>query len=296
MAERIMSWADPRRLSVYRKALALFQEALALAGHRAERVEIPYEGKVLSGYLRLPEGDGPHPAIIFYNGFDSIKEMHYQLYADDAALRGIAVLFIDQEGTGEAMRLHGLTKRVESEIAAGKWIDYLETRAEIASDRIGVAGISNGGYDAPRAAAFEKRFTCAACLGAFYNAEDYMGRFEGHATSVTAGLSNLDDHMLTVTGKSDVREAWQAFAERDLGGVLEKVTVPLLVLHGENDRQVPLWHAERTVAEAVNSPVTYKVFTLTEGSAEHCGIDNAGMHSEYLFDWAAGVLGGRTVA
>ena len=78
------------------------------------------------------------------------------------------------------------------------------------------------------------------------------------------------------------------FAKRNLDGVLGRLRVPLLVLHGENDRQAPLWHAERTVAEAVNSPqVEYKVFSLSEGSAEHCGIDNAGMHANYLFDWVA---------
>lgn len=297
MAERNMSWSDPRRFRTYNKAISLFQAGYQLAGHRTERVTIPYEGKELAGYLRLPEGEGPHPVVIFFNGFDSIKEMHYLLYADDAAKRGVAVLFIDQEGTGEAMRLHRITKRVNSEVAAGKWVDYLETRPEIDRDRIGVAGISNGGYDAPRSAAFEKRLKCVACLGAFYNASDYMARFNGGDGGVTAGLSDLDDHMMTVTGKPDVTEAWHAFAERDLHGVLDKITVPLLVLHGENDRQVPIWHADRTVAEAVNSPnVEYKVFSLSEGSTEHCGVDNTGMHSEYLFDWIAEILGGRTAA
>jgi hypothetical protein len=29
-----------------------------------------------------------------------------------------------------------------------------------------------------------------------------------------------------------------------------------------------------------------------EGTAEHCGIDVASMQAEYMFDWAARVLGG----
>ena len=116
-----------------------------------------------------------------------------------------------------------------------------------------------------------------------------MGRFDGDGdTSVTIGLSDLDDHMMTVMGFDTPEKAWRAFAKRDLDGVLENITVPLLVLHGENDRQVPLWHAERAAKEAVNSPkVELKVFSISEGSTEHCGIDNAGMHSEYMFDWLA---------
>jgi hypothetical protein len=115
VAERVMSWTDLRRLSTYRRALTAFEKAYRLSGHRTERIEVANgEGKPLAGYLRLPEGKGPFPALIFFNGFDSIKEMHYLLYADDAARRGVAILFIDQEGTGEAMRLHDIKKRIDS--------------------------------------------------------------------------------------------------------------------------------------------------------------------------------------
>ena len=54
-------------------------------------------------------------------------------------------------------------------------------------------------------------------------------------------------------------------------------------------------HAERTVAAAVRSPrAELKAFTLSEGSAEHCGIDVASMQGEYLFDWLAATLGARS--
>ncbi|TNE37810.1 MAG: alpha/beta hydrolase [Sphingomonadales bacterium] len=298
MAERNTPWADGRKLYTYKKAQKYFYEALKLRGDLAKRVTIPYgESKEVAAILSLPEGPGPHPAVIFFNGFDSIKEMHYAFYAKDAAKRGIAVLFIDQEGTGEAMRLQGIHKQVESEKIAGMWYDYLAALPEIDGDRIGVSGISNGGYDAPRSAAFEKRLKAVVCVGAFYNADDYMGRFEGGKMSVTAGLADLDEHMMKVHGVDDVETAWRAFAKRDLNGVMDKVTVPLLVVHGENDRQVPIWHADRTIAEAVNSPkVEYKVFTLSEGSTEHVGVDNMPMHSQYVFDWFAEALGGVTSA
>jgi fermentation-respiration switch protein FrsA (DUF1100 family) len=41
------------------------------------------------------------------------------------------------------------------------------------------------------------------------------------------------------------------------------------VVHGENDRQVPLWHAERTIEAAVNSPPReLKICRLADGAAE----------------------------
>lgn len=298
IAERVMSWTDPRRYATYRKALGLFERAYTSAGHRTERVEVRNDrGDTLSGYLRLPDGEGPFPALIFFNGFDSIKEMHYLLYGDDAVKRGLAVVYIDQEGTGEPMRLHKVVKRIDAEASAAPFVDLLQAHPMIDGDRIGVAGISNGGYDAPRAAAFEKRLKCAACLGAFFNGDDYLGRYRDDETAVTVtqGLSDLDDHMMTVMGASEVREAYRKFAERDLAKAIGDVTVPLLVVHGENDRQVPLWHAEKTIAGAVNSPrVDFKLFTLSDGAAEHCGGDNTHMHGRYLLDWAAEVLGGHT--
>src|SRR5271163_748280 len=206
VAERMMSWTDPRRLASYRRALAAFEDGYRLSGHRAERIEVTnQEGAPLAAYLRLPPGEGPFPALIFSNGFDSIKEMHYLLYADDAVKRGDAVLLIDQEGTGQAMRFHDIKKRVDAEMSVAPFLDYLAIRYEIDSDRIGVAGISNGGYDAPRAAAFDERLKCVACLGAFYNAEDYLGRFSGGgADKVVHGLSDLDDQMMKVMGANEV--------------------------------------------------------------------------------------------
>ncbi len=294
IAERVMDWGDPRRMEVYRRALDVFRKAYENAPSVTERVEVENDnGDNLSGYLTLPDGEGPFPVAVFFNGFDSIKEMHYCIYARDARERGLAVLFIDQEGTGEAMRLHGVTKRVRSEKAAESFVNFLESHDKIDNENIGVIGLSNGGYDAPRAAAFEKRLKCAAVIGAFFNADDYLPRFDNNETDkVTHGLSNLDEHMMHVTGIDNVEGAYRRFAERDLAHSLSEVTVPLLVVHGENDRQVPVWHATRTIAEAVNSPnAELKMFTLAEGSAEHCGIDNAGMTSAYVFDWLARNLG-----
>lgn len=295
IAERNMSHADPRRVATYRKAHTAFAKGVSARGDRAERITVPYKGKELAGWLHLPEGNGPHPCIIFLNGFDSIKEMHYLMYAKAAAKRGIAILFVDQEGTGEAQRFHHLPKGHDTEISAGLFVDALEKHAAIDANRIGVAGISAGGYDAPRVAAFEKRVKCCVCVGAlFYIDQATQDMFLGKGKNVSEGLSNMAEHLMTVTCKDDIHEAVVEFARRDLTDVIEKITCPLLVAHGENDRQVPLYHAEKTAEGAVNaSEVELKVFTLGEGSCEHCGIDIKSMTADYVLDWVADRLGGK---
>ncbi len=291
MAERLMSPKDPRRLPVYKRGLSAFEQGALLGKDRAERIAIPYEGKELNGWLLLPDGDPPYPCMIYYNGWDSTKEMSYLLCRNIARERGLAMLFMDQEGTGEALRVHGLPKRPDVEVSAGLIVDYLQTRQEISADRIGIMGMSFAGHCAPRSAAYEKRLQCAICIGAFYGAPYFNVAVPETMSSNATSLTAMMEHGMWVVGVDTPEASRKAYDKFTLSGVLEHVTVPLLVIHGENDRQVPLLHAEKTVEEAVNSPrVDLKVFSLLEGSAEHCGIDNNRHTTNYALDWAMEVL------
>ena len=295
MAERIAPWSDPRRMIAYDKGLAAFRKGIGLSGDRVDRIEVDYQGAKLAGWLRHSNARGRQPAMVFYNGFDSIKEMHYLMFADIAARRGIAMLFVDQEGTGEAIRYHNLVKRHDTEVSAGLFFDALAAESTIDPQRIGIAGLSMGGYCAPRAAAFDPRFKCAVSFGGFYDLDANWQRIlaGGVATGVSDGLPESSIHAMRVTGADAIEDAIELLKKRSLDGVLERIQCPLLVVHGENDRQVALNHAEKIVAGAVNSAAAeLRVFTLLEGAAEHCGIDVMSMQAEYVFDWVARILGG----
>lgn len=292
IAERNMPWSDPRRSHAYRKATAAFHSAAEACHDQIEYVEVPYEDGSLSGWLCQPSTPGPHPCVIMVNGLDDLKEIHQLMFARTATARGLAILFVDQEGTGEAVRLQFHPKRHDSETSTGLFLDALEERPDIDSSRVAILGLSAGGYDAPRAAAIEKRLVCAASIGGLYNLDTHRDMFLGRADqSSSEGLSDQRAHLRHVTGAVTDEEAVASYERRSLEGILDKVTVPLLISHGENDRQVPLWHAERTIAEATNSPsAELRVFSIAEGSAEHCGLDNASMQGDYVFDWLARTL------
>ena len=53
-----------------------------------------------------------------------------------------------------------------------------------------------------------------------------------------------------LTGAKDLDDARERLKAFSLKGVVEKISCPLLVVHGEDDHLVPAWHAERTVGEA----------------------------------------------
>lgn len=301
IAERHGNWNDHRKLSAYKRASALFAKSLRLLGHRTERVEVPFDGQTLAGYLRLPEGEGPFPTVIEFNGFDSIKEMTYGLAGEEAVRRGIAVLFMDQEGTGESVRYHGTAKPVAAEKAASAFIDRLEGHPLVDDDRIGAVGCSMGAYDAARAAAFEPRLKLVVTYAACYNLEPMrpsVNEMVAHPDGIRRSTGmDWEDQMKAVTGKGELGAAFDALSKRTLEGVLDRLTVPYLIVQGENDRLVPMWMAERSIAEAVNSPrAEAKIFSVAEGSCEHCGLDLMQSTSQYMFDWIAEIFGGTLKA
>jgi len=102
------------------------------------------------------------------------------------------------------------------------------------------------------------------------------------------------NRLMWVFGKETIEDAVAASKGLSLEGVAEKITCPLLVVHGENDRIIPMWEAERTIERAVNSPNRkLKVFTFAEGGEDHCQIDNTFMAVDYMADWVAEIFGGR---
>ena len=86
-----------------------------------------------------------------------------------------------------------------------------------------------------------------------------------------------------------VPDAFLDFADDvHLDGVVENITVPFLVAHGANDRQIPLEYAHRSYEQAVNSPKReLRVFTPEEGATEHIGLDHLPHVSTFIADWVA---------
>jgi len=100
------------------------------------------------------------------------------------------------------------------------------------------------------------------------------------------------EHAQWVFGTKSLDETRAVVAQMTLEKCADKITCPFLIVHGENDRQIPLWHAEKTFEHAVNSPGReLKIFRLADGGAEHCGADNNGLIVDYIADWVAEKLG-----
>src|SRR5450830_319944 len=137
-AERLLAHGSEGRLALYQQFLQTFRRGVELTGENCEFVRIPYEGQHLSGlFVRAHGVTGPAPILVQVNGLDSTKEMKYRVGLPAwLAQRGVASLIIDQPGTGDALRLQGLTARYDSEHWASRVVDWLETRTDIDPLRI----------------------------------------------------------------------------------------------------------------------------------------------------------------
>lgn len=288
-AERLQSRDSPLRLKAYGSGLDCFHRYVELSGEDITFVDIPYEGAAYPAiFVRAPAAQaGPAPCIVSCNGLDSMKEQVYgNGFAQALARRGISTLIVDQPGTGEALRQRGLTGTYQSERWASPAVDYLLSRSDVDPARIGMFGLSLGGYYAPRAAAFEPRFSLCAVMGANHGWGEIQKRRlsrEGENP-----VPHYWDHVMWVFGKPNL-DSFMAFApSMCLDGVVEKIKVPFLVTHGERDRQIPVEYAHRSYEQAVNSPDReLRIFTPKDFEVEHCGADNGTVGRDFIADWIA---------
>jgi dienelactone hydrolase len=296
-AERMQSASAPGRRAVYQHCLDLMQKSFDLIDPDTKRVRVPFEGTHLPAYFTDASADGrPAPVMIMWNGLDSTKEhMYTSGWPAEMAARGISTLMVDCPGSGEALRFGGLTARVESEDWAKACVDYLQTRPDVRADRIGLVGWSLGGYYVPRAAAFEKRLALAVAWGANHNWGQVQKRRREREGENP--VPHYWQHVLWVWGESDV-DTFIRNAERvTLDGVVEQITCPFLITHGENDRQIPVADAYRSYEQAVRSPKReVRVFTAEEGATEHIGLDHLPHVGSFTADWIEDTLRERDAA
>lgn len=290
-AERMASHRSGEKLEMYRAMVECFGRGVRLRGEPIEYLDVPYQNTALPSLLYRAPGAGRRPAMIHFDGFDVTKEWVYLCgIAREFADRGISTLMVDHPGIGAALRLQGLAMDLAPERWASAALDVLERRGDIDPKRVGVVAMSLGGYYAPRAAAFEKRLAACVAWGARWDNAGSHGRIlrdPDAARSVTGWV----EHALWYYGAKTPDEAYEKIAAMTLEGVAERITCPLLVVHGAHDRQVPLEQAERTVRAAVASPrAELRVFTAEEGGAEHVGGDLFSPTIDYIADWVADVL------
>ncbi|NNE89177.1 MAG: alpha/beta hydrolase [Silicimonas sp.] len=229
-------------MSAHNKAILAHGRALPYLDPPGERIIIPYEGSTLAAVLRKPRGVDRPPVVVMCMGLDSAKE-EMRTNEDIFLARGMATLAFDGPGQGEAEYALPIEPEYERPVAAV--IDWIETRNDIDTSRIGLWGVSLGGYSAPRAAAFETRVrACISLTGPF----DFAEAFD-RAPPLTRAAFAARCHVDNEDAARDVA------ARMSLADVAGQIRCPLYIVGGALDRVLPPDHAQK-LAEACGGEAT----------------------------------------
>jgi dienelactone hydrolase len=285
-AERFIPPSD-EKMAMYRKALRCYRAALTRLHPNVEMVDVPYERQSLAAYfMKAPGVTGRAPTVVLFDGMDNCKEMSVIFAGLEFAKRGIHTLAIDGPGQGETQRLRQIHSRPDYEVPGTAAYEHVAARPDVDPKRVAVMGYSFGGYQAPRIVAHEKRYAACVALGAMHwSIYEWQAEVKARLAqdAKTAFTSNFQFRW--VVGAPDNETALEWAKRFTLEGVAERIECAFLVLHGENDRIVPLQEA-KTLYERVGSKRKHlKIFTIDEGGAEHCQVDHRQMGIDYVGDW-----------
>jgi len=269
---------DDKKLAVWRKMTSAFSKAGELMTPAFEWVTWKDDRGVESiGYLaKPPHATGPLPLVVYLNGADGTKEESWYLGGRPLVDRGVAVLCIEGPGQGQPLREQEAYTRPDYEAAISPLMDLLIEREDIAADRIGLVGISMGGYYAGRVACYEHRFKCIALHGTCFNILDDLYDF----------FPPIQPQLQWITGTFDHEAARAQLKEFDLGDHLGKVKTPIYVTHGADDVIVSPEASRKTWDALTVDDKELKIWEEDEiGGSIHCSLDNPTQAYPEIADW-----------
>lgn len=251
------------------------------------------DGEVtLAGELSLPAAPGPHPALAMIHGSGAVDRTNEGVFPpirDRFVRGGVAVLCYDKPGTGGSSgdwtRQSFPGDRATEALAA---VDFLRGHGEIDAGRVGLWGVSQGGWVVPLAAARCDGVAFAVVVAAPGVTPGEQNAFEARTSMRSAGHP---DDVVDAAGRyvealmEAAREQWPydrlreevlepargkpwqssfrvtsaaswAFLMRsdsayDPTAALTRVTCPVLAVYGSEDRLVPVGRSVEVLEQAL---------------------------------------------
>jgi len=260
---------SPDKKRSYAKGIEAF---LAYGRHLdppLEVVNIPFEGKEIVGYLRLPKGARPAPLVYFVTALDSRKE-EWAERNEDYLNRGIGIFVTDMPGTGQAPILGSET----AERMLSRVIDYFHTRPEIDAKRLGFYGGSWSGYWATKMAVVERARLSAVVAQGLPVHHYFTPEWQKVAIKTPEYLMDLLPARASVYGVETL-EQFLAFGPRmslKNQGILNREAAPILLINGQGDTQVPI-------------DDLYLAFTELKGAIKQAWVNPIGLHMGRSAEW-----------
>lgn len=237
----VARWPSERlsggKQKAYARALDAFQAYAKSLNPPIETVRIPFEGKEIVAYLRIPRASAPVPLVFGINGLDSRKE-EVIAQANGYLNAGVGVFAIDMPGTGQAPILID----VGAERMFSAALDYLATRRDVDAKRIVVQGRSWSGYWAAVLAYTEKNRIRGAVVHGVGIHEYFAPEWQKKAFSTREYLFDIYPARASVYGTKTMEE-FLAYGPRlslVARRLIDNPSAPMLLVNGERDTQQPI--------------------------------------------------------
>lgn len=228
----------------------------------------------LVGDLRTPAGTGPFPVILFVHGSGPIDRTVYGMYLPsmERMLRaGYAVFSWDKPGygesTGQLNDTRVLHQRAQIVLDA---IEVMKAHPDIDRRRIGLWGISQGGYVMPLALAQSNDIAFIICISCAGVSGDDQYSFQVISQSICAGVpESKDAELKRLLAELDAARTFETYAGyvhyREVLGALSGIgsDTPEGMVRGvipekawqENDPEIEWWWNPIEVIEQARIPI-----------------------------------------
>jgi dienelactone hydrolase len=285
-----------------------FDAHVSLLDPAAETVAIPYEGGTLPGYLFIPAADGQaRPTLILVNGSDGPMTAVWPGLGAPALARGYNALVFDGPGQQSMLFERQVPFRPDWEHVITPVVDFLEKRPEVDAGRLGLYGLSQGGYWVPRALAFEHRIAAAVAdpgvddVAASWHAQVHLppemltlledGEQEKFDASMAIGMQSATPRERQVMqwrtkpyGTGDSAYAlFKAVEQYRIGDLAQQIRTPIMITDPEGEQ---FWPGQsRRLYDALPGPKVLVPFTKAEGADMHCEPMARSLVEQRMFDW-----------
>jgi len=229
---------SPGKEKAYARALDAFAAYARLQDPKLEIVKIPFEGKEIVGYLRLPKGASFAPIVITIGGLDGRKEN--ASFRSDAYLKhGVGYFSFDMPGTGQST-IRQVVPGAEREFS--RVLDYVATRKDIDARRVAVYGGSWGGHWSARLAYAERERIRGAVVQGGPVHEYFQPDWQKKAIATREYLFELFEARAAIYGAKTLEEflAYGPKMSLKAAGWLDRPSAPMLLINGMRDTQVPI--------------------------------------------------------
>ncbi len=292
-------------LPTFRAHCAAWEGFVATTRWPVERVDIPYEGASMPGWLFHPDASGAaRRTLVVNNGSDGSLSGCWCACAEGGLERGYNVLLFDGPGQQTMLFERDVPFRHDWENVLTPVVDFLVGRTDVDAAKMAIYGVSQAGYWVPRALAFEHRFAAAIADG---GAVDISRSWFSHIPPPLLALyeqgetEKFDTEMaygMQLRGGRSAQEIWQfrarpygvsgysavldAVSQYTVQDVAGRITTPLYITDPDGEQ---FFGGQSAELAGLVPGATLARFTEDEGASYHCQPMARELTEQRMFDW-----------